>query len=194
MKTKSPIPVRPDETFFQLQHQQINRLLQRIDAAQEQINLVARRTARDAIEVGVRLGEVKSRMKSHQFGEFRRSLNLPYNSAFVYLKVGERFGYLLEEQNPELLRNFQVSALQILAADCVPQEKVEQAINFALAGEPVTHAVANEIVGSCRKSTRVANQKIPLRLRKSFQQVYLQVGEEKLTKLFEDLLNAHTKV
>lgn len=188
-KVHPDLKENPEQIFFDTQREQILRLLKRVESYEAQINVLAKRAARDVVEIGMRLIQVKSRMACHEFGRFCKALGLSKNTVYYYRKVGERFGYLIEN-DLNIIQNFQASALMLLAQNCVPEEVVESAINLCIQGKTVTYTMAQELVAEAKETSSSTKTRIPPALKKRFEEAYLQLGQEKLMEVLSDALSS----
>ncbi len=123
-----------------------------------EIKSLIRQTAKDIINVGQKLAEVKQQLKH---GEFRNWLKAEFNwsisSATKFMQVSEKF------KNVNFTHfNFSASALYILAAPSTPESATEYALQLASRGENITYSLAKLIVKhhkeSAKTSTHQSNQ------------------------------------
>ena len=126
-----------------------------------EIKGLIRQTAKDIINVGQKLAEVKQQLKH---GEFRNWLKAEFNwsisSATKFMQVSEQF------KNVNFTHfNFSASALYILAAPSTPESAREYALELADRGENITYSLAKLIVKHHKESTKTntyqANQLNP---------------------------------
>ena len=112
-----------------------------------EIRALMRRTAHDIIEIGLKLIDVKARL-GH--GHFLAWLNAEFgwhrDTANKFMHVAEQFA------NTEMseISTFAPSALYVLAAPVAPEAARAEALARAAAGEPISHALAREIVARHR--------------------------------------------
>ncbi len=115
-----------------------------------EIKGLIRQTAKDIIDVGQKLAEVKQQLKH---GEFRSWLKAEFNwsisSATKFMQVSEQF------KNVNFTHfNFSASALYILAAPSTPESAREYALQLAARGENITYSLAKLVVKHHRESTK----------------------------------------
>ncbi len=104
-----------------------------------QIHQQLTRTAVSMIDIGRRLHEVKTVLGPVFSAWIRAEFSWSATTAHAYIKAFERFGSL------ECLEQFQPTALRILAAGNVPTPAVNEAINMAESGLPVTTKIAKHL-------------------------------------------------
>lgn len=107
-----------------------------------EIKGLIRQTAKDILNVGQKLSEVKQQLKH---GEFRNWLKTEFNwsisSATKFMQVSEQF------KNVNFTHfNFAASALYILAAPSTPESARKYALQLATEGENITYSLAKLIV------------------------------------------------
>jgi Protein of unknown function (DUF3102) len=107
-----------------------------------EIKCLIRQTAKDIVNVGQKLSEVKQQLKH---GEFRNWLKTEFNwsisSATKFMQVSEQF------KNVNFTHfNFAASALYILAAPSTPESARKYALQLATEGENITYSLAKLVV------------------------------------------------
>ena len=123
----------------------------RIKQKTSEIKVLIRQTAKNIVEVGQKLSEVKQQLKH---GEFRNWLktefNLSISSATKFMQVSEKF------KNVNFTHfNFSASALYTLAAPSTPDSAREYALQLASKGENITYSKARQIVNQHKKLTEI---------------------------------------
>ena len=116
-----------------------------------EIKVLIRQTAKNIVEVGQKLSEVKQQLRH---GEFRNWLktefNLSISSATKFMQVSAKF------KNVNFTHfNFSVSALYTLAAPSTPDSAREYALQLASKGKNITYSRAKQIVNQHKKLTKV---------------------------------------
>lgn len=107
-----------------------------------EIKAVMKRAARDIIEIGEKLSEVKARLGYGKFGEWLESeFEWSERTARQFMTVADTF----KSAN---FADLQIapSALYLLAAPSTPDAARDEAIARAEAGETITHSTARDIV------------------------------------------------
>ena len=114
-----------------------------------EIKGLIRQTARDIVEVGQKLAEVKLKLKHGQFRNWLKSeFNWSISSATKFMQVSEKF------KNVNFTHfNFSTSALYILAAPSTPESAREYALDIASQGENITYSLAKLIVKRHKESS-----------------------------------------
>lgn len=123
----------------------------RIKQKTSEIKVLIRQTARNIVEVGQKLSEVKQQLKH---GEFRNWLktefNLSISSATKFMQVSEKF------KNVNFTHfNFSASALYTLAAPSTPDSAREYALQLASKGENITYSKAKQIANQHKKLAKI---------------------------------------
>lgn len=142
-----------------------------------EIKSLIRQTAKDIIDVGQKLSEVKQQLKH---GEFRNWLKTEFNwsisSATKIMQVSEKFKSVNFTHF-----NFSASALYILAAPSTPNSAREYALQLASGGENITYSLAKLIVKhhkeSAETNTYKQNQLNPSNKNQSNTQVVFSEAE-----------------
>lgn len=123
----------------------------RIKQKTSEIKVLIRQTAKNIVEVGQKLSEVKQQLKH---GEFRNWLktefNLSISSATKFMQVSEKFKSVNFTHF-----NFSASALYALAAPSTPDSAREYALRLASKGENITYSKARQIVDQHKKLTEI---------------------------------------
>ncbi|MHC4397147.1 MAG: DNA N-6-adenine-methyltransferase [Planctomycetota bacterium] len=113
-----------------------------------EIKSLVKRSARDIVEIGLKLIEVKERLPHGMWGEWLdREFGWTQMTAFRFMNVAIKFNNLLN------LENFGQSALYLLASPSTPEEAIGEAIDRATQGETITHKTAKEIVKNHKENT-----------------------------------------
>ena len=107
-----------------------------------EIKGLIRQTAKNIINIGEKLAQVKQELKH---GEFRNWLKAEFNwsisSATKFMQVGKQF------KNVNFTHfNFSASALYLLAAPSTPESAREYALKLADRGENITYSLAKLVV------------------------------------------------
>lgn len=113
-----------------------------------EIKSLIRQAAKDILNVGQKLTEVKQQLKH---GEFRNWLKTEFNwsisSATKFMQVSEQF------KNINFTHfNFAASALYILAAPSTPENARQHALQLANRGENITYSLAKLIIKHHKES------------------------------------------
>ena len=116
--------------------------LQFVQQRERRIKLLMRRTARDIIEIGQQLIEIKEKLGHGRFENWLKAeFDWTQMTANRFMNVSRKF-----ESNNLLDLSIAPSALYLLAAPSTPNAAREEAIARAEAGEQITYKVAQEIV------------------------------------------------
>lgn len=116
-----------------------------LDAVAERIRRRLKRAAQDVIDTGRDLIEVRARLPHGRFLAWvEAEFGWSDQTARRFIHVAERFGHIQTQQIVE----FAPSALYLLAAPSAPDEAREEALSRAEAGEPITHAVAQQLLAA----------------------------------------------
>ena len=115
-----------------------------------EIKGLIKRTAKNIIEIGKKLNEVKQLTPHGVFGAWLATeFDLAFSTAQRFMRVAERF----KSVNLTDL-NFAPSALYVLAAPSTPESAREEAIDRAQVGEVITHGKAKAIVATHKQNPR----------------------------------------
>lgn len=115
-----------------------------------EIRTLMRNTAQDIIDIGVRLSEVKAMLGHGHFGDWLRAeFGWTDRTARHFMMVSDRF-------KSEIISDLDIAstALVLLAAPSTPDSAVEDAIQRAQAGQPITVGVAKTIIADHRPQQR----------------------------------------
>lgn len=113
----------------------------------DEIKALVKRSARDIIEIGQRLIEVKAQLPHGQFGPWLEAeFGWSYPLSAKFMNVANQFKsikFIDLEIAP--------SALYLLAAPSTPGEARDEALSLAQDGETITHQRAKEIISDHQK-------------------------------------------
>lgn len=107
-----------------------------------EIKALVNRSARDIIEIGEKLIQVKEKLAHGQFGSWLKTeFKWDERTARNFMTVADKFK---SENFADL--DFAPSALYLLAAPSTPEEALQSALELAEKGETISHAKAKEIL------------------------------------------------
>lgn len=118
-----------------------------VQAKTSELKSLIRRSARDIIDIGQKLTEVKGQLGHGNFGAWLKAeFDWSVRTAGRFMQVSTQF----ESANLANL-NIAVSALYLLAEPSTPEEARKQALKLAKEGKKITHVKAKAIVSSCQE-------------------------------------------
>lgn len=118
-----------------------------------EIKTLVNRTARDIIEIGEKLIQVKDKLGHGRFGVWLKAeFKWDERTARNFMSVADKFR---SENFADL--DFAPSALYLLAAPSTPEEALQSALELAEKGETISHALAKEIVERHKEEKQLPN-------------------------------------
>jgi hypothetical protein len=118
-----------------------------------EIKTIAKRMARDVVDIGERLAEIKDRLNSSErfVAWLGAELGWSERAAYYYIAVFQKFA----GEDFEVVK-IATSALYLLAAPSTPPAAVEQVKRLAREGEKITHTVAKAVVKDAKAAEKRA--------------------------------------
>lgn len=118
-----------------------------------EIKTIAKRMARDVVDIGERLAEIKDRLASSErfTAWLGAELGWSERAAYYYIAVFQKFA----GEDFEIVK-IATSALYLLAAPSTPPAAVEQVKRLAREGEKITHTVAKAVVEDAKAAEKRA--------------------------------------
>ncbi len=118
-----------------------------------EIKALVNRTARDIIEIGKKLIQVKEELGHGRFGAWLKAeFKWDERTARNFMYVADKFK---SENFTDL--DFAPSALYLLAAPSTPEEALQSALELAEKGETISHALAKELVERHKEENQLPN-------------------------------------
>jgi hypothetical protein len=122
-----------------------------------EIKTIAKRMARDVVDIGERLAEIKDRLNSSErfVAWLGAELGWSERAAYYYIAVFQKFA----GEDFEVAK-IATSALYLLAAPSTPPAAVETVKRLTREGEKITHTVAKAVVEEAKVAEKRAEGKL----------------------------------
>lgn len=189
------LAANPLEKFLVYQEREVLRTLRNIEGQERQVNILLQKTARDIVDLGVRLLEIEQRLgSSHKFWAWwrdfadREGVTLCYRTIYEYRLVGKKFGHLLEAEQP-ILDNIKVSAITLLSLPKYPKQAFQEALSIAESGEIVDFTAARNLQQGVKPDTLLKEKQTPRKITRLVQQAIQALGADEFERRLQSLLS-----
>lgn len=156
------------------------------------------KTATAVVEIGRRLNEVHDRLGRKFFTPWLKA-EFDWSQAVAsnYMQAAKRFG------DSDCVAQFQSSAIVDLARRMVPAAAIDEAINAAANGQPITRAVARQIISRHHpeRGASLVGRESVTRFRSSLKslaervdEIIVSLAREELDELIDQLLDVATQL